>query len=302
MIYYQPMTRQQELYYNFHRTNGRGASMLPFVDSRDQHYLAHYDFLTGFHRHLHPFSFLKPGYNVAIVGVHDGFIELGYSMPYITASLVGESGHVTVIDIDKRNIEAVKAYSASQQNAPAINTIHKGIWDEKGEQEFLFFNDFTSSNMAVSAAESRIEKLERKWGSDRVDENTFREVIPVDRLDSIIEEYRIETPVNYLNVAVNGVELQVIRSAGALLDSEELEVITFPYRYTTFDVADFLTEKGFKIAVAEGNTKSWDDTPFHFACAVRCSEQELLARGFKPAETTRTNTDWGFDVNFLAEE
>lgn len=136
-------------------------------------------------------------------------------------------------------------------------------------------------------------------GADRVAENTFREVIPVDRLDAILDRNSVRKPVNYLNVAVNGVELQVIESAGALLDSEDLEVITFPYRYTTFNVADFLAGKGFKIAVAEGNTKSWDDTPFHFACAVRWDDRELRGRGFLPAEISSTDTDWGFDVHFL---
>ena len=299
MIYYQPMTEQQKLYYGFHRENGRGASMLPFIDGEDRHYLAHYDFLTGIHRHLHPFSFLRQGQNVVVVGVHDGFLKLGYSMPMISASIVGDQGNVTVIDIDKRNIQAVREYTSTQLGAPDIDTIHTGVWNEKGEQEFLFFNDFTSSNMAVSAAESRIEKLERKWGADRVAENTFREVIPVDRLDAILDRNSVRKPVNYLNVAVNGVELQVIESAGALLDSEDLEVITFPYRYTTFNVADFLTDKGFKIAVAEGNTKSWDDTPFHFACAVRWDDRELRDRGFLPAEISSTDTDWGFDVHFL---
>lgn len=296
MLYFQPMTTIQRIYYEYHATHGRGANMFPYIDDPNLHYLSRYVLTKEFHRELHPFSFLRKDHNVVMVGVHDGFIELGYSMLFITASLISPVGRVWALDIDKRNVDAVQNY-AERFEVRNARAFQKGIWNEKGEKEFLFFKDYTSSNMVSSSVESRTEMLEKKWGSERLREKTFREVVPVNTLDAILEEEGISEPIHYLNVAVNGAELQVIEGAQRLLLSKDLEVISFPYRYTTFNVAAYLQDLGFKILVAEGNTKSWEEEPFYFACAVKMNEEEIRDRGFVPVEITpNSDVDWGFDL------
>ena len=280
LFYHQPRTAIQSVYYDFHVRNGRGACMFPFIDEPHLHYLARYVLMNEFHRRLHPFTFLEPGDTAVMVGVHDGFIELGYSTLFIMSAIVGPRGHVYAIDPDERNIRAIEQY-CRKNNVENITTIQQGVWSEKATLEFTFFRDFSSSNEVRTLFDGQRDTCEQLWGAQRIERESYTQAVEVDTLDAIIER-SVGEAVDFLNVTINGAEGAAITGASRLIQRPSLK-IAFPLQRLDDPLYKTLADAGFRIAVADAPTKAWDETQFLYGCATRDSSNSLRERGFVPA-------------------
>lgn len=300
MFYYQQRTPVQAAYYDFHIAAGRGAMMLPFITDPNKQYLAKYVLMNEFHRRLHPYSFLKPGDKVVTVGVHDGFIDLGFSSLFVIAALVGPEGHVWAIDPDERNIEPIEAFAAANGIAN-VTTIRTGVWSERTSLEFVFFRDFSSSNEVRSVFEASRKAYQDLWGDERIERESYTRNVDVDTLDRIVAD-QIREPIDFLNLTINGAEAEALAGAETLLRSERMTV-AFPIQKLSDPLYDHLRSFGFDIAVADAPTKAWDRRQFLYACGTRLPEADLLERGFRPAEIAADPDDpFLFQVKVQDEE
>ncbi len=78
MIYTQPRTETQSLYYRLWSRAGPGGRLLPLDGRR---YLTDYVLLREFHRRLHPFQFVTPGSCVIQVGCASVLVAWGVPNP-----------------------------------------------------------------------------------------------------------------------------------------------------------------------------------------------------------------------------
>ncbi|MFH1737460.1 MAG: FkbM family methyltransferase, partial [bacterium] len=209
MYYFLDHDRIATLYVEFWRQNGRTARLFPFIENERDHYLGRYVLPCEFHRHLLPFQFLNQGDRIVHVGFHDQYIHAGVSHPLIMAAIVGETGHVWAIDPDPTNTETLDEYKKTN-GIENVSIIQIGVWKEKGVQEFVFFDDYTSSNTISSIFEGYRDGVNKRWGQSRVDTKSAVQRVEVDTLDSIIGRKAPDLKIDFLNMTVNGAEEQVL--------------------------------------------------------------------------------------------
>lgn len=284
LVYDRPRTRVQSFYYDYMQRHGRGARLFNEAHEICSDYEANYLMPVGILRELQPFQFIRPGDVSVMVGIHDGFIDLGLSAAFTASAVAGPEGRTCVIDCDPRNVHAVERYS-EQNGLTNVESVHRGVWDQPGEREFLFFEDFSSSNTIMPVADKNMDSWEKRWGQERLEKKSRKVLVDVDTLDSIVEERGLTNKVNFLNLTLNGAELNAAMGAREIIDSQSLRAIGFPLRPNTFPLVEMLAEKGFNITVSDASTKAWDPEPFIYACAVSISESDLFAQGFHHAET-----------------
>jgi FkbM family methyltransferase len=278
-LYMKPRTNVQRFYYNYLQKHGRGSFFLPEAHEFCSPYLANYELVSGMLRHIYPFSFLESGDIAVMVGSHDGFIELGLSQTCISSAIVGDTGLVQVIDCDPRNIQALQKY-AIENKVNNVKALHRGVWSESGDMEFLFFSDFSSSNTIMSVAETKMEMWKNRWGNDRLENSTYRETVRVDTIDNILKETDLFGEIDFLNLTLNGAEIPAIKGAMDTISSSRLRAISFPLQSETAEACRILSENNFTITAADAPTKAWDQEPFLYACATRISTEEILYKGF----------------------
>jgi len=282
-FYYQPWNDVQRIYYEFHRQNGRGATILPFINRTSHRYLSQYILLNEFHRRLHPFQFLKSGDHAMMVGIHEGFINLGYSTLFVMSALVGEKGHIWAVDPDERNITAIEEFCRINM-VSNVTTLQKAVYREKKQLEFVRFSDFSSSNMAKDQFDRKQQIHKELWGEERRERETEVITVEADTVDNLIRD-QIKEPVRFLNLTINGTEGDALAGAHSFMAQPEVE-IAFPMQNLEDPLYEILEHQGFSVAVADAPTKAWDPKQFLYGLATHRSSVELKAIGFSPAQIT----------------
>ena len=280
MYYYQDKTEIQEIYYSFYHEFGRNAKVFPFAVDEKTQYFARYVLAREFFKRLHPFQFLEEGDNVIHVGFHDQYIGLGISHPLIMSAIVGPQGHVWAVDPDQKNTSALLHF-IEVNNIENITVISKGVWKEKGELAFRFFEDFTSSNIAVPVANQIQQGLEDRWGSKRIEERSYIKTVEVDTLDSIVASCISAREINFVNFTVNGAESDIIQGATETLNANPNVVLGFPIANVSSSTLDYFGSLGYNIAFADAPHRPWEKEQFFYGCAVRHSHRELVSMGFR---------------------
>ncbi len=300
MYYYCPKTPVQKGYYEYHQSNGRGAKPFGFLPESVSEFDRDYRLLRNLHSRLHPYWFVESNDTVIQIGAHDGFIKLGYSNVFILSSIV-EDGGVITIECDPRNVENIEDY-AERNEVSNVRCIERGVWNEPDTLTFTFFDDYSSSNTISDVLEER--NLDEYWERERVQEYAREVEADVDTLDNLSEEYPRIGDADIINLTTNGAEPQGIEGATSLLEQGGVRAVAFPFRSSSFEVSEFLQERGFSIALADAPTKAWESKTFLYAVATRRPVAQLKERGFAPAEVSvsaKTEHDQ-VEVNLLNDK
>lgn len=124
----------------------------------------------------------------------DTILEAGVYHGRDTAMFAKEASNVIAFEASPRN------YAVAKNNLRRFDNIHlenKGLWDERGELELQY---------GTKAGDDGF--LEPDDGS-----TGQKEVVPVDRIDTVMDELDIEE-VNFLKVEAEGAEPEVIAGMG----------------------------------------------------------------------------------------
>ena len=152
---------------------------------------------------------LPAGATVFEVGAYVGYKAIGY------ARALGPAGRVVALELSPDNARLLKANVEANELTDQITTYHAGAWSEDGETELAF-----SSEAGTVHGIAQIEG--RPAGATHT-------TVPVRSLASIIDEHAIEH-VAFINVQVNGAELEVLEGLAPRADRCAEISITSPYR------------------------------------------------------------------------
>lgn len=293
---YSKQTPIQSSYYSYCLEKGKGNKIFDFIEGNLNHYFANYTALREIYKKLHPFQFIKEGDVVFTVGFHNQFMGLGVSHPLIYSELVGNKGHVYAIDPDPINIESIKSY-IKEQNISNITPIHGGIWDKKDTIDFVFFKDYTSSNMPKKLLDKHFDNLKNRWG-DRITKESYEVSVSVDTLDSILPS--LPHKVTHINLTTNGAENEGVLGVKDMMNSSKPS-ISFPLRKLELPMYQLLEEKGYNIYIANAPHKPWETGNFFFAIALHKDKlQEIpFLEGFKKLSQEELYSENGPFNNYI---
>jgi FkbM family methyltransferase len=317
MIYLQPRTTIQDMYYRFWEKAGEGARLLPIDGNR---YLTEYVLLREFHKHLHPFQFIAPDSNVVQVGSTHFNIKLGVSQPLIMSSLVGPRGRVLVIEPHEVNVApledflrqygventTVAKYAAwSRPDTLTINT-----WTFTGANTMHEVEERSRREQGIGgpsappAAASRFRpgvralfrrartELKRRWRQES-DEGFAQVTVSADTIDALASRH-LPGPVSFVNVTINGAEPDAVEGLHGLMERHpEMNISTVliqprhKHYATRRRLLDTLQREGYDICVADASVLPWfrprSGAPFLYAVATRAGEAKLKGMGFERA-------------------
>jgi len=139
-------------------------------------------------------------------GAYIGFKAMHY------ADIVGASGKVLAIEIDKNNAELIRL-NAEANNLPII-PVHAAIWNKR-EEAVNRHRDRTGNTLV---------KTDQHVEQARYHSST---VVRTDTLNNILNENNFDV-IDYLNIQVNGAELQVLEG----LDLNRVKVLWIASYYS----------------------------------------------------------------------
>lgn len=168
------------------------------------------------------------------------------------ARSVGRSGSVLVVEPSPENIErlrpAVRSYSH-------VTLDERAAWNEPGVQELTVAAE---GDEAASFIES--ERYEHEAHQiQEIQEKTVE--VEAERLEDIVDSYGISP--DYLEVMVNGAELEVLKGSTAILESSRPRVLAKGHakdkttgQPLNRELASFLGTYGYEITLSKGGRKT----------------------------------------------
>ncbi len=187
---------------------------------------------------VHRYLSLKPepqypgkGSIMVDAGAYTGLKAMHY------ADIVGPAGKVVAIEIDRHNCDLIKR-NAKANSLPII-TVEKGIWDQKGQK-----TDCHRERQRHTIAE--VDQLNSEHGY------LSETVVETDTLDNILDQAGVDV-VDYLNIQVNGAELQALEG----LTLERVRAIWVASQYTingkemVSQIKHYFAKCGFDVLKAE---------------------------------------------------
>lgn len=175
------------------------------------------------------------------------------------ATLAGRAGDVLFIEPEPTNYETIQEAAEPHSNVRVDN---RGAWSGTGTRELLLADDSNPADHKVP-----VEDIEHD--NDYREENYIDSIeIDVLPLDDILAEYDI-TP-NYVEIMVNGGELEVLQGATETLEQTNLKLLVKGHardentgKPINRDIAEYLREYGFKTRIgastsAAADTDDWE--------------------------------------------
>ncbi|RLI88764.1 MAG: hypothetical protein DRO62_03065 [Candidatus Altiarchaeales archaeon] len=146
---------------------------------------------------------IRRGDTVILVGAPSGGEYLRM------AKLVGEDGHVIVIEPEKRNIEELNREIDEKSLRNKVTVVPKGAYSERGKQIL---------KVSPHPEDHKIEIEGIEHDNDLRPENyqSIQEIY-VDTLDNILRELGVDK-VDFIKITVNGAEIEVLKGMGETLD------------------------------------------------------------------------------------
>ncbi len=289
MFYFQERNRITEIYYKFWKIAGRKARIINFNHEEKDHYLACYILPCELHRNLHPFQFLREGDKVIQIGFHDQYVSNGISHPLIISGLIKDAGHIYLIDPDETNIKAMTRYK-DINGVSNLSVIQTGVWKEKGVQDFVLFDDFTSSNTIAPVFNSFKDGAAKRWGKQRISEKSRIVSINVETLDNLILNRMDNVKIDFLNITVNGAEAEILQGALKTIKVSPDIKIAFPLANMKPFGIDILQSLGFIVALSDTPHRPWETEQFLYGCAMQKNPEYLLERGFRKVNLKKVTT------------
>lgn len=114
---------------------------------------------------------------------------------------VGPTGRVILIEANRENVERLQQYS-EDEGLTNLTIVHTGAWHEKGQLTFHLGSDPSDSRLDVDDTVMMADgEAEAFAGTMTID---------VDTVDNILSDLGIDE-VDYIEISVNGAELDVLR-------------------------------------------------------------------------------------------
>lgn len=170
-------------------------------------YYIQYVLMLPFIKRAFPFNHIKKGQNVIQVGCAEWLLNAGVSQALMLSAIVGRKGQVLVIDPDYRNHNALYFYMVKWR-IRNIHIIPCALGKEEGWQDFLFYNDRSSTNILCEGQEKI--KDHPDLPSDYLKRPTKTREVRVSTIDRIVEE---NGPFDFVNITTNGTEFDIIQGA-----------------------------------------------------------------------------------------
>ena len=125
------------------------------------------------------------------------------------AEIVGENGHVIVIEQEKGNLEKLNREIKELSLRNQVTVVPKGAYSEKSKQIL---------KVSPHPADHKIEIEEIEHDNDLRPENyqSIQEIY-IDTLDNILRELAVDK-VDFIKIAVNGAEIEVLKGMAETLD------------------------------------------------------------------------------------
>jgi FkbM family methyltransferase len=172
---------------------------------------------------------------------------------------VGPNGRVIIIEPEPKNIQTLQQ-ALSKWKYKNVSIVPKGAWSESGKLEL---------SLSPNKGDHKIEIAQIIHDNDLLLENTFEKkiLIEVNTVDNIITSEQLEH-VDYINITVNGAELEVLQGCQQLLQTPSLRLwIKGHARFKNGEalnktIQDFLQWYGFTTFItageyAVGNNSGW---------------------------------------------
>lgn len=168
--------------------------------------------------------------------------------------------------------------------SPRLIGIPVAVYLDRGTMDFHVNADDVTSSLAESVPGSSVAGLTRTIEVRRV---------PVLRLEDVLRAIPANLPVTYLKTDVQGVDLQVLQSAGQLLRRAyrvRAEVISEAiYRgiggaaaTTDAQMTAFMSANGFRLSDEEDTSRGWGDRVFQNVACWRFADRLLSDLRFEP--------------------
>lgn len=163
-------------------------------------------------------------------------IDVGAEIGYYTvlfAELVGKKGHVYAFEPERRNFELLKK-NVKLNEFKNVTAFPKAVADAVGARE-LFLNPENRGNSSFFASPSIKEHVE----------------VPTIRLDDLCN--KLETPIDFVKIDVEGAELLVLRGMRSILNQKKAKILieVVPRKHASWtkswELFEKLRTKGFEI-------------------------------------------------------
>ncbi len=157
------------------------------------------------------------------------------------ADAIGPEGHVIAVEIDESNFRIMQRNIEVNGLHNRITAIHAGLWSSPGRFESIA-NSYQRHTLA------QIDKLNR----------SITRMVDCTTIDSIIEEHAL-AHVDYINVQVNGAELELLKGCEQHIDRIRQFGINSLYSINGEPVQpliiEWLEERGFSVNFKNQNQK-----------------------------------------------
>lgn len=171
---------------------------------------------------------LLPGKGGTIVEVG---AYLGHKTVAFVDYLVGPNGRVLAIEAMPDNHELLEWNIEKNQLADTVDVLHCGVWSSSGHKEL----------MAGGNARNSLVGLDHISLARRI-------TIPVDTLDHILVNWHRERIIDFLDIRVNGAEVEVLEGLKEQLERVRVVFVAAPYSVQgvpTYDrCREILTQRG----------------------------------------------------------
>lgn len=159
---------------------------------------------------------------------------------------VGSTGRVVLIEADTRVTDKLRNY-LSENNVHNVSIVNKGAFHKKGTVEF---------NLGASPGHNRIDGTGVEMVVN-VNQDVFEKkaTIDVDTVDNIVAELGIER-VDYVEITVNGVELEVLQGMkNTLKHAKRLFLAGYARDRASGDptnqrTSQYLAQRGFRTTIS----------------------------------------------------
>lgn len=151
-------------------------------------------------------SKITPGMCVFDVGAHVGLFTLA------AAFRVGENGHVVAFEPSPPTLASLHLHISLNGFDDIVEVVPAAVGKEEGETAFFL----SGETMSASVTRASVDELRPGHEASAVDVREIR--VPVVTLDGFAAQRRIRPDV--VKIDVEGAELQVLRGAPEILDSD----------------------------------------------------------------------------------
>lgn len=211
---------------------------------------------------------IRRGDTVTLVGAPPGGEYLRM------AKIVGENGHVIVIEPEKGNLEKLNREIEEMSLRNKVTVVPKGAYSEKGKQIL---------KGSPHPLDHKIEIEGVEHDNDLRPENyQFIQEIYVDTLDNILRELAVDK-VDFIKIAVNGAELEVLKGMAETLNRVSRLWIKGHAKLRGQPInrviVSMLRDKGFNAKIIEGG-----DAPI---------SKDFVRTGDVYAERSKSKRTWG---------